>query len=371
MSDMYINDDFDERRAKRKAKMRNRQKRQELLQHRMIIAAILAIVALIVIVVVIKVFSGDSKKDNKAESSSDNKTATEAIADDSEKTDDKEDEVVKEQKPPYYAEVTADTIKDFPESTCEYAVIVRKNDNTILAGKNYDVKMYPASMTKVMTVLVAAKYAKNLDDVCTVTRQTTDFCYVNDCSNVGYEVGEKVKVRELFYGTILPSGADAALTLAEYVSGSHEAFVELMNKELEEMGLSETTHFTNCVGIYDDNHYSTAYDMAMILEAAMDNEFCAQVLSEHIHTTQKTNVHKEEQSLSNLFLRRVEDKDCGSVTVKGAKTGYVTQAGNCCVSCGVDDKGNEYYLCTAKSTGNWQCIYDHAAIYKYISELNA
>ena len=70
-------------------------------------------------------------------------------------------------------------------------------------------------------------------------------------------------VKDMFYGTILQSGADAAVGLATYVAGSHEAFVEMMNQKLKELGIASTTNFTNCVGIHDKNHYSTAYDMAV------------------------------------------------------------------------------------------------------------
>ena len=100
-------------------------------------------------------------------------------------------------------------------------------------------------------LLVAAEHIENLDDTVTITIDITDYCYVNDCSVVGFALDEVVPVRELLYGTILPSGADAALALAKYVAGSQEAFVALMNEKLEELGLSDTAHFTNCVGLYD------------------------------------------------------------------------------------------------------------------------
>ena len=90
----------------------------------------------------------------------------------------------------------------------------------------------------------------------------------NDCSGVGFEKGESVTVKDLLYGTVLPSGADAALGLAYYVAGSQEEFVTLMNQKLDELGLSETAHFTNCVGIYDADHYCTLYDLAVIMRAA-------------------------------------------------------------------------------------------------------
>ena len=179
---------------------------------------------------------------------------------------------------------------------------------------------------------------------------------------------EKVTVRDLFYGTILPSGADAAVGLATYVAGSHEAFVDMMNEKLDELGLSETSHFTNCVGLYDENHYTTPYDMAVILKAATDNEWCRQVLSEHIYTTEKTKQHPDGLRISNLFLRRIEDKDTHG-TVLCAKTGFVSQSGSCAASMATDKNGTEYLVVTAGSTSSWRCIYDHVDIYtQYLPE---
>ena len=167
--------------------------------------------------------------------------------------------------------------------------------------------------------------------------------------------------------TVLPSGADGALGLAYYVSGSQEAFMELMNAKLEELGLSETAHFTNCVGVYDEDHYCTAYDMAMIMDAALQNELCYDVLSARTYQTSQTTQHPEGMLLSNWFIRRIEDKDTGGMTV-GGKTGYVDQSGNCAVSFGTDQEGKRYICVTANASGKWSCIVDHAYLYKYFSE---
>ena len=107
-------------------------------------------------------------------------------------------------------------------------------------------------MTKVLTILVAAEHISeaDLDDTFTMTQEITDYAYVNDCSTVGFLDGEKVPVRDLFYGTALHSGGDAAVGLATYVAGSQEAFVDMMNQKLEELGIADSTHFTNCVGAF-------------------------------------------------------------------------------------------------------------------------
>lgn len=101
-----------------------------------------------------------------------------------------------------------------------HAIVIDLGSGTIVAEKDTDAVISPASMTKILTLLVAAEHLTNLNDTFAITIDITDYCYVNDCSVVGFEVGERVSVRELLYGTILPSGADAALGLAAYVAGS-------------------------------------------------------------------------------------------------------------------------------------------------------
>lgn len=248
-----------------------------------------------------------------------------------------------------------------------YAILIDLDNNTIAAQKNARDRIVPASMTKILTVLVAAEHITDLEDTFTITREITDYSYRNDCSAAGFDVGETVTVRDLLYGTVLPSGADAAAGLAYYVSGSMEGFVDLMNEKINELGLSDTAHFTNCVGLYDENHYCTVYDMAVMLKAAVENELCREVLSAHIYTTSSTEQHPEGIEMSNWFLRRIEDKETKGEVVC-AKTGYVVQSGNCGASYEVTDSGKHYICVTADAHSNWRCIYDHVAIYQQYTE---
>lgn len=263
---------------------------------------------------------------------------------------------------------TENTLYLGDEINSSNAIFIDLETGNILADKGAKQRIVPASMTKVLTLLVAAENIDNLDDTFQITSDITDYSFVNGCSNAGFEKEEVVTVRDLFYGTNLPSGADAALGLATYVAGSQEAFVELMNKKLEELGLSETAHFTNCIGIYDENHYCTAYDMAVIMNAALNNEICREVMSAHTYNTSITEQHPEGILLSNWFLRRIEDKDTGGEVICG-KTGYVNESGSCAVSYGTDERERSYICVTVNAKGKWKCIYDHVALYKRFSEL--
>ena len=266
---------------------------------------------------------------------------------------------------PYFAIETEDTQHLGTDIASTYAILIDMDKDSIVAEKNAHIRMNPASMTKVLTLLVAAEHLDNLKDTFTITHEITDYSFVNGCSNAGFERDETVTVQDLLYGTILPSGAEAAVGLAVYVAGSQEAFVELMNEKLEELGLAESAHFTNCVGIYDENHYCTVYDMAMIMEAAMDNELCREVLSARTYATSETEVHPEGLMLSNWFIRRIEDRDVGGKVLSG-KTGYVKEAGSCAASYGEDKNGKGYICVSADADSQWICIGDHVQLYRQV-----
>ena len=268
--------------------------------------------------------------------------------------------------PPVFSPVKSDATVELDETFPSlHAIVVDLQTSEILAEKNADAEISPASMTKILTLLTAVEHldADDLDQTFQMTDEIAHYCYSNDCSIVGLLTNEPISVRDMLYGTILPSGADAALGLACYISGSQEAFVQLMNEKLEELHLSDTAHFTNCVGLYDPEHHCTVKDMAVILEAAMENDLCREVLRQRTHALPPTADHPDGQMLSNWFLRRIEDKDTGDIQVIGAKTGYVSQAGSCAASCGEDSLGNRYICVTANTYSSWRAIYDHVELY--------
>lgn len=359
-----IDSEFEAARQRRRKERneRNRKRKQKRLLIRRITYAVFALITVFLVVVAVKnIFT---KTKNVYISKKTEKQAEEVVQVDEPvvvSENEVEEDVPEEIK--HYEYTEAESF--FPineEVVSEQVIVVDTKENQIVAGREYKTRMNPASMTKILTVLVAAEHVDNLDDTFTFSREITDYGYVNDCSSAGFLEDETVPVRDLFYGTILPSGADAAVGLATYVAGSQEAFVDMMNEKLAELGISETTHVTNCVGVYNENHYSTVYDMAIILNAAKDNEFCAEVLSSKVYTTTITEQHPEGIVLSNWFMRRIEDKDTAS-EVMGAKTGYVVQSGNCAASYARRDDGKEYICVTGGSTSSWRCIYDHVAIY--------
>lgn len=266
--------------------------------------------------------------------------------------------------PSFSSMLTEDTVHLGAELPSEFAVLIDCQTGEVLAEKNAQARISPASMTKILTLLVAVEHCEDLDASFPIDLAITDYSYSNDCSVAGFTVGEQVPVQDLLYGTILPSGADAALGLAQAVAGSHEAFVDLMNERAAELGLSDTSHFTNCVGLYDPEHYCTMYDMAMILKEAMSNDLCREVLSARTHQTAPTPEHPEGLLLSNWFLRKSEDHVPEGFTMVGAKTGFVVQSGNCAASLGRNAQGEEFLCVTGHAYSSWRTIYDHVELYK-------
>lgn len=244
-----------------------------------------------------------------------------------------------------------------------YGILIDGRNGEVVCQKEGFVRINPASMTKILTILVAAENLseEDLQKTVTITAEDTYYAYKNDLSAAGFANDETVTVEDLFYGTILPSGADAAMALAKFVAGDVDSFIGLMNGKISELGL-KNTHFTNCVGSYDADHYSTCADMAMILKATIENDYCYKVMNAHRYTTSKTEAHPDGIDISNWFLRRIEDKDTGG-EVLCAKTGFVSEAGSCAASFSKQNDGHPFFCVTAWAHSAWRCIYDQVDIY--------
>ena len=244
----------------------------------------------------------------------------------------------------------------------ENALLIDLESNTVLVQKNADARIYPASMTKVMTVLVAAEHIENWDETFTMTQSIIDPLFLADASMAGFVHGEAVPMTELLYGAVLPSGAEATEALAIVTAGSEEAFAALMNEKAQELGLQDT-HFVDASGLHDENHYTTLSDMAIIMQAALDNPHCREVLTSVNHTSPATEQNPSGVAMTNRFLYRIRPQQTGNVDIQAAKTGYTAQAMNCCVSYGIMENGRAAICVTAHAWTGDYCIADHLALY--------
>ncbi len=252
-----------------------------------------------------------------------------------------------------------------PESNdAKTAIVIRLSDKAIIAERDANKKIYPASTLKIMTLLTAAEHIKDLNDTFTMTYEITDPLYVADASVAGFLNGEKVTMTDLLYGMILPSGADSAIALAVKIAGSEKAFVKLMNKKAKEIGL-KNTNFTNVSGLHDPNNYSTAYDMALITYHAIQNDLCRSVLSTYQHTTRKTPQNPEGILLSSTLFSYLYGDEPGTAIISGGKTGYVNEAGYCISSFGrANETGEEYIVVTIGNSSKWPAFYGQIDLYK-------
>lgn len=244
----------------------------------------------------------------------------------------------------------------------EHAILIDLETNTVIAEKDPDAKIYPASMTKVMTALVACEQITDWDATFTMTQAIIDPLFLSDATMAGFVNGEEVSMTDLVYGALLPSGAEATEALAQTIAGSTEGFVALMNEKAAELGLTNT-HFVNDSGLHDENHYTTVREMAVILEAAMANERCRAALSAVSYTSAPTTQNPEGVAMINKFLYRIGQYKLGDAVVEGAKTGFTSQAMNCCASFGIAANGKPVVCVTAHAwTGDF-CVEDHVALY--------
>ena len=166
-----------------------------------------------------------------------------------------------------------------------------------------------------------------------------------DATQAGFQPGESVRVRDLVYGVMLPSGAECCLALADEASGSEEAFVEKMNKKAKSIGMKDT-HFMDCTGLHDPEHYSTAYDIALLLKYALHNDTFREVAESHFHSTPATNVHPDGITYYSTMFKNMSDTSVTGGEILGGKTGYTSEAGHCLASFAqIYDR--EYILVTA------------------------
>lgn len=214
-----------------------------------------------------------------------------------------------------------------------------------LFSKEANVRCYPASLTKIMTALIAIENIKDLDKKVTISKESIISYQNENASMAGYYGGEKTTVYDLLYGCMLASGADASVNLALATCGNERDFVDLMNEKATELKM-DSTHFTNMTGLQDEEHYTTANDMSKLLRYALKNHkfkdvFCSQ--SKNIKTdSREFTVHS---SFFDEYNNELNVEESDSFNVLGAKTGTTSDAGQCLASY-VNKDGREYILIT-------------------------
>ena len=231
-----------------------------------------------------------------------------------------------------------------------YAILVDADSGEAVAEKEADVSIYPASMTKVMTALLALEANPDLEQPVTLPEDIFPELRAEGASMAGFLPGETATVRDLLYGALLPSGAECCEALAREVSGSEEAFVASMNRKAAALGMA-STHFCNPTGLHDPEHVSTARDMAVLLRAAMQNEMFRTIFATARYTVPPTNLHPDGFTMESTFWSELDGTELRRGKFLGGKTGYTSAAGLCLASA-VEVKGKTYIMVTAGAQGN-------------------
>ncbi len=249
-----------------------------------------------------------------------------------------------------------------PDLVCNAAIVMDAATGQILYEKNAYERKYPASITKILTTLVALDHGVNFDETITMSENAI-WGIERNSTNIGLDVGEKVTVRDIMYATMVQSANECAYAVAELVAGDLESFAKLMNDRIAEIGCTDT-HFVTPNGLHDDNHYTCAYDMALITKEALKNDTFREIAGTLSYVVPETNLADETRPLwnGNKMINPAEShyyEYC-----KGGKTGYTSMANNTLVT--FAEKDGLELICVILDCDGWKYSYtDSKALYNY------
>lgn len=236
---------------------------------------------------------------------------------------------------------------DGPTVNSGSAILIEANTGTVLYEKNAHERNYPASITKIMTALLGIENC-NMDDVITFSKNAVYSVDPFEDAHISLDVGEQLTVEQTLHAILIKSANEASYGLAEYVSGSVDEFANLMNERAKELG-ALGTHFTNASGLEDDNHYTTAYDMAMIGRACFENDKFMSIISlPTTYVVPETNLKDEKRYFYNKY-KLLPGREKEYAYSLGGKPGWTTISGNTLVSFAEKD-GVRLIVCVMKST---------------------
>ena len=248
---------------------------------------------------------------------------------------------------------------DGPVVEAESAIIMEASTGTILYEKNINDPHYPASITKIMTTLLAIENS-SLDEIVTFSTEAV-FGIERNSSHIGIDVGEQLTMEQCLYGIMLASANEVSYAVAEHVAGDLDTFVQMMNDRAAELGCLNT-NFVNANGLPDENHYTTVYDMALITKAALKNDIFRKISSTKTYSIPPTNIQSETRYFENHH-RMVRNTKYYYDGCFGGKTGYTIAAKNTLVT--FANKNNMDLICVTMKTDGTQVYIDTAALLDY------
>ncbi|MBQ3297709.1 MAG: D-alanyl-D-alanine carboxypeptidase [Bacilli bacterium] len=238
------------------------------------------------------------------------------------------------------------------------AILYNTKEDKIMYEKNSTDKVSIASLTKITTAIVALENIKDLDEKVTLTRADFKGLAEANASVAGFRIGQEVTYRDLLYGLMLPSGADAAQALTRNIAGSNDKFIDLMNDKAKELKL-ENTHYANSTGLDDSNHYSTVKDVLKVFKYALKNEEFKKII-----TTSKYTISDGSMTFRST-LSKASTLDIEYI--KGGKTGTTGDAGLCLATLANYDD-TDFILVTAGAEDKLGNFLDHKEVYEYVRD---
>lgn len=265
-----------------------------------------------------------------------------------------ESEAVMESHPP-----VVQAADDFRENLVEFSapfidlksvhspnvILTNLETGRVVTKRDSDKQLPPASLTKIMTVLVALENVKDLDQIVEMKPEYFDRLFEQEAAVAGFQVGEKVSFRDLLYGAMLPSGADACLAIAHLIAGSEAEYAILMNERAAELQM-DATHFVTVTGLHHPDHVSSVADLELLLEVALENETFYQIFTTDEYLTGPTTFNPEGLTMRSTVKRYREEYEEIEKIIIGGKTGFTEEAGQCLATL-AKVEGQTYLLVTA------------------------
>ncbi len=237
--------------------------------------------------------------------------------------------------------------------TADAALLIDDSRKKVLYAQNVYASEYPASVSKIATALMALKYS-SLDDTVTIGYNASHITEYG-ARLCGFQEGDKISMKDLLYCMLTYSGNDAAMAIAEHISGSEQEFAAKMNQEMIAIGASGT-HFVNSHGLHDDDHYTTAYDLYLIFHELLKYDDFCEIIQSTKYTAVWTNAEGKKQTLdivsSDPYLTGSRQLPKG-MSVVGGKNGTTVKAGSCMILYTQDKKKRDYISVILKADSSY------------------
>ncbi|MDD3367900.1 MAG: D-alanyl-D-alanine carboxypeptidase [Lachnospiraceae bacterium] len=248
---------------------------------------------------------------------------------------------------------------DGPEIGAEGAILMEASTGTILYEKNIHEKLYPASTTKILTCLLAAESCENINDMVKFSNEAV-FSVPVDGSSMGIDVGQSITVEQCLYGIMVGSANEVANALAEYTAGSVSAFADMMNTKAKELGCTDS-HFVNPNGLFSEDHYTSAYDLATIARDFFNNELLSRIANTPRYHFTPTSTQPDDFYLLNKH--KLITQEIPYEGIIGGKTGYTDEARETLVTCA--EQNGMRLICVIMKEESPNQFYDTTALFDY------